>query len=275
MFVAETQMPARRLYASLAAHLDHLTTVLPHAGPYRTPLLVAAGETAALAGWLAFDMGDLATARRYYQAATRAGQEAGHPPVRALVLAYTSYAVSDPLAAREMLRAAQERLRSPGSATARAWVSAREAEESAAIGDRESALRAVERAQTAFDYAQPDAEQAWVRFFSRARLESMTVAAYARLDHPDLADVARNALSALRPDDTKTRAVILGDVAGAHATRGDYTAASAVAREALAVTLEAEATLGRQRLTALAGQLPDDHPTARELADELRTRLAV
>jgi transcriptional regulator with XRE-family HTH domain len=274
MFEAETQLPARQLYAGLGAHLDHITALLPTSGTHRGQLLIAAGETAALAGWMAYDMGDLATARRYYDTATRAGQAAGHPPVQALVLAYTSYAVDDPTTARSMLRAAQQQLRTPGCATARAWVSAREAEESAAIGDREGALRAVERAQAVYDYAQPDGEQAWVRFFSRARLDSMTVAAYARLDHPDLADVAAAALAALHEGDQKTRAVILGDVAGACTARGDYDQGAEVARDALAVTLEAEATLGRQRLSALAASLPDE-PVAQALAEELRAGLAL
>lgn len=274
MFAAEERMPARQLYGGLAAHLDHITALLPAANEHRRQLLVAAGEAAALAGWLAFDMGERPLARRYYDTATRAGQAAGHPPVQALVLAYTSYAVDDPARARSMLRAAQQLLRAPGSATARAWVSAREAEESAAMGDREGALRALERARTAYDYADPNGEQAWVRFFSRARLDSMTVATYARLDHPDLADVAVAALAALRPDDQKTRAVILGDVATAYTARGDYAQGAAVARDALAVTLGSEATLGRQRLSALAAGLPDE-PAARQLAEELRAGLAV
>jgi transcriptional regulator with XRE-family HTH domain len=274
MFAAEERLPARQLYGGLAAHLDHLTVLLPTAGAHRKQLLIAAGEAAALAGWLAFDMGDMTTARRYYDTAARAGRQAGHPPVEALVLAYGSYAVDDPTTARAMLRSAQQQLRAPGSATARAWVSAREAEESAAIGDREGALRALERAQTAYDYADPAGEQAWVRFFSRARLDSMAVAAYARLDHPDLADVAAAALAALQDDDQKVRAVILGDVATAYTARGDYDQGATVARDALAVTLASEATLGRQRLSALAAGLPDTR-AAQSLAEELRAGLAV
>jgi hypothetical protein len=117
-------------------------------------------------------------------------------------------------------------------ATARAWVSAREAEESAAIGDREGALRAMERAQAVYDYADPAAEQPWVRSFSRSRLDSMTVTAYARRDHPDLAEVFDAALHALRPKDAKVQAVILGDVAKAYVQRGDLDRGTAVAREA-------------------------------------------
>jgi hypothetical protein len=269
LFEAEERTPARQLYAGLAAHLDQLSLLIGAGGPHRKGLLVSAGEAAALAGWLAFDMGDVATAKRFFSTATLAGREVDHPPLQALVLAYMSYVVADPTSARDLLKAAQELVRAPGYATARAWVSAREAEEAAAIGDREGAMRAVERAQAVYDYASPATEQPWVRFLSRARLDSMTVATYARLAHPDLGDVSEAALRSLRPEDAKVRAVILGDVATAFATNGDIDRSADVAREALAVTREAEATLGKQRLKALAGQLPVSVPLARQLREEL------
>jgi len=273
LFAAEEHLPARQLHRGLAEQLDQLTVLLGAGGQHRRSLLVSAGETAALAGWLAYDMGDLATARHYYQAATQAGHEAQHSPLLALVLAYTSYAVDDPREARDLLRAAQQHVRAPGCATARAWVSAREAEESAAIGDREGALRALERAQAVYDYAHPEEEQPWVRFLSKARLDSMTVAAYARIDHPDLGEVSEAALRALRPEDAKVRAVILGDVATAYVVRGELDRGTEVAREAMEVTLRSEATLGRQRLQALAGQLPPSI-AGRQLRDEVRAILA-
>ncbi|WP_370072431.1 helix-turn-helix domain-containing protein [Streptacidiphilus sp. MAP5-3] len=272
LFAAEERMPARELYRGLAEHLDQLTVLLGAGGRHRRELLVTAGETAALAGWLAFDMGDLTAAQHYYGAAAQAGHEADHSPLLALVLAYGSYAVDDPVRARDMLRAAQQHVRQPGCATARAWVSAREAEESAAIGDREGALRALERAQAVYDYAHPTVEQPWVRFFSRARLDSMTVAAYARLDHPDLGEVSEAVLQALRPEDAKVRAVILGDVALSYVQRGDLDRGSQIARQAFEVTMRSEATLGKQRLSVVAQQLPDRGSGGR-LRDELRALL--
>ncbi len=272
LFAAEERMPARELYRGLAEHLDELTVLLGAGGCHRRDLLVTAGETAALAGWLAFDMGDMTTAQHYYAAAAHAGREADHEPLLALVLAYGSYAVDEPTGARSMLRAAQQHVRQPGCATARAWVSAREAEESAAIGDREGALRALERAQAVFDYADPDSEQPWVRFFSRARLDSMTVATYARLDHPDIAEVSEAALQALRPEDAKVRAVILGDVALSYVQRGEVDRGSEIARQALDVTMRSEATLGRHRLAAVAQQLPAQGEGG-QLRDELRALL--
>ncbi len=269
LFEAEEHTPASQLYTGLTSHLDHLSLLIGAGGPFRGDLLVSAGETAALAGWLAFDMGDLTVAKGFFQTATMASREVDHPPLEALVLAYMSYLVEDPRTARDLLRSAQAHVRAPGYATARAWVSAREAEEAAATGDRDGALRAIERAQAVYDYASPDTEQPWVRFFSRARLDSMTVATYARLDHRDLGDVSEAALRSLRPEDVKVRAVILGDVATAFVASGDLERGAAVAREAMTVTREAEATLGRQRLRALAAHLPTGPLIARQLRDEL------
>ena len=273
LFAAEERLPARRLYQTLVSHLDHLATLLPTAGSQRRGLLVQAAETAALAGWLAFDLGETHGMRHYYETATQAAAAAGHPPTRALVLAYTSYAVSDPHAACALLREAEQHVRGAGCATARSWIAAREAEESAAMGDREGAMRAIERAQAVYDHADPAAEQPWVRFFSRARLTSMTVAAYARLDHPDLVEVSEAAMAALPPADLKVKAVILGDVATACVSRGDFSTGAEIARQALDVTCRTETALGRQRLQALAEQLPAVDRVARELSEELRSAL--
>ncbi|MEU7663760.1 hypothetical protein [Streptomyces lincolnensis] len=56
---------------------------------------------------------------------------------------------------------------------------------------REGAVRALDRATTAFDYANPDAEQAWIRFYQRPRLDSLTVSTYSQLRHPGLGRVAK------------------------------------------------------------------------------------
>lgn len=152
LFVSEHHVPARLLAERLGTHLETLTALIHRSGPHRRALMVAAGETAALAGWSACDLGDMATARNYDETAALAGREAGHPAVVALTMGYASYAVA-PDKAREMLAAAQEHVRGAGSATARSWPAAREAEMAAATGDREGTLRSLDRATTAFDYA--------------------------------------------------------------------------------------------------------------------------
>jgi transcriptional regulator with XRE-family HTH domain len=271
-FTAEETTPARLLAARLAAHLDTLAALLPRAGQHRTALTIAAGETAALAGWVAWDSGHEQAARYYWETAALAGRQAGHGPVNALVLGYASY-TAPPERARAMLTAAQQHVRGPGYATARAWLAAREAEEAAALGDRESAVRAIDRAATALDYASPGGEQAWTAFFGRPRLGSMTVRAYGALGHPELEAVATEVLGNLGGDDRKVNAVVLADVAAAYVQAGHLDRGAAVARQALAATRQGEASLGRQRLSELASHLPTGDPSACALRDELHAAL--
>ncbi|MFJ4594986.1 MULTISPECIES: hypothetical protein [unclassified Kitasatospora] len=171
-----------------------------------------------------------------------------------------------------MLAAAQENVRGRGLEAARAWLAAREAEEAAADGDRESALRALDRARTAFDYAEPDTAPAWFSFFGEARLSSMTVATYAKLRHRDLGAAADQTLADLGEDDRKIRVAVLGDVAAGYLTAGAVDQAVEIGRRALAATLEAQTTMGRVRLSALADQLPAS-PAAQAFRDEIRASL--
>jgi hypothetical protein len=251
--------------------LDAITALLPSAGRYRQALTIAAGEAAALAGWMSWDLGDLEGAGRYYAVAAQASQAAEHGPVAALALGYRSYAAT-PQRAREMLSEAQRQVRGSGYATARAWLSAREAEEAAKAGDRESALRALERARTAFDYADPGGEQAWVAFFRSPRLASMAVSTLAQLRHPDLAAEADASLAALGDDEAKIRCSVLGDAAGAYLVAGDVDRAVEVGARALDATVQDDTTMGRIRLHALVEQLPRA-AAADELAERIRTAL--
>ena len=57
----------------------------------RRRLIVVAGESSVLAGWLASDMGDSATARNFYETAMKAAAEADDPAIAACTLAYQSY----------------------------------------------------------------------------------------------------------------------------------------------------------------------------------------
>lgn len=272
MFTTEEHLPARLLAVRLASHLETLTSLIPHAGEHRRALTVAAGETAALAGWAAYDTGDHAVTRHYYETAAMAGREAGHPPVVALAMGYASYAVPADQA-RGMLAAAQDQVRGPGYATARSWLAAREAEEAAAMGDRDAAVRALDRAATTFDYGQPG-ELAWTSFFRQARLDSCTLAAYTQIQHPDLADTAELALAHLGDDDSKIRLAVLHDVARAYVAAGELEQGAQVGRRFLEAAVETPTTMGRQRMTALADQLPTHNSAARSLTEDIRVALA-
>lgn len=273
-FVSEHHVPARLLAERLHVHLETLTALIPRSGSYRKALTVAAGETAALAGWAAYDVGDLAAARSYYKTAALAGREAGHPPPAvALAMGYASYA-APPGQARDMLAAAQKHVLGPGYAAARSWLAAREAEEAAALGDREGAVRALDRAGTAFDYADPDGEQAWMRFYQRSRLDSLMVSTYARLRHPNLEKAAQAALSHLGDDDSKVRIAVLSDVATGYLVSGNVDQGVEVGRRFVQAAVSTPTTMGRERLGALTSRLPRQHSAARDLAQSIRAALA-
>jgi len=273
-FTQEEQIPARLLADHVGAHVDLLSLLLAGSTErHRTRLAVLAGESAALAGWLAYDTGDLAGARGYWQTAIDAARHAGDGPLLACVLAYLSYLTSsqgEPAEAFRLLTAAGGHVRSPQHAAARSWIAARASEEAAALGDP-AALVSLERAMTAFDYAQPDTGRPWVKFFDNARLGSMAVATYARLGHPDVEGAAQAVMGSLAASDHKTRAVILADVATGHMAHGDLEAGCDLAARALDATLSGEAVLGRERLTALRPAL---HASGTAVGVQVAERIA-
>jgi hypothetical protein len=276
LYLAEHGIPARLMRPRVYAHLDTIISVLPRAGKHRQALLVAAGETAALAGWMTWDMRDEAGASRYYRVAADAGAEANHPPLTALALIYASYAAAhrgDSAKARSLLSTAQTHVKGPAYAAARAWAAAREAEESAAVGDQSSTVRSLDRAVTAYDYADPDQAQPWIRFLGPARLASMEANAYGRIGHVDVQDAAERTIGHLTGQD-KANAVALADVATAYVRAGRIDQGAEVARRAAAEAQRGEVQLSRDRLTALHQLLAaNDSSEARDLADELQTVL--
>lgn len=259
-FTQEEQVPARVMAGHVGNHVDLLSLLLAGAGDrHRLRLAVLAGESAALAGWLRYDLGDLAGARGYWQTSIEAAKVANDGPLLACVLAYLSYLTSsqgEPAEAFKLLSAAGEQVRSPEHAAARSWISARAAEEAAQLGDA-AAYISLERAMTSYDYAKPGTGRPWVKFFDNARLGSMAVATYSRLGHPGVQQAADAVMDSLGQDQHKTRAVILADVATGHAARGDFDAAAELAEKSLEATLSGEAVLGRQRLKALGQTLSE------------------
>jgi hypothetical protein len=177
---------------------------------------------------------------------------AGDGPLLACVLAYRSYAAEadgDLPTAHAMLSEAETLVRSEGSAATRAWVAARQAEVLSAFdATNAAALRALDRAITAYDYAHPHRERSWTTFFTPSRLGSMVVATYARVQHPQLDATTESVVASLPSTDAKIKAVMLADVALAALQNGRYSRGAELANQALDHTLLHEASLGRQRL---------------------------
>lgn len=241
-------------------------------------LLTSLGEALVLAGWVAWDSGQHSNARERYLRALTAAGEAGDGPLAACVLAYRSYAAEaegDLRRARKVLTAAQEYVRGEGTATTRAWLAAREAEVTAALGEPTPALQALERAITAYDYAHPYRERVWTAFFTPSRLGSMAVTTYARLRHPNLSRTTEAVVSSLPGTNVKIKAVVLADAAIAAVQSDQYERGASYGLVALDSTMTHEVSIGKQRLRNLHMMIRSKPqvPILAELDDRLRTCL--
>jgi transcriptional regulator with XRE-family HTH domain len=257
----EEIVSAQALYKALATHIREVSTLLSGTGSdpkdeFRQRLIVVAGESSVLAGWLASDMGDSAAARNFYDTATKAAKEAGDPGIAACALAYRSYIPSTKGAngrARVLLAEALENVSERVSPATVAWIAARHAEESANLGDTSQALRSWGRAEEAFSIADPDEDRVWTRFLDEDRFDSYRIATYSRAGKLDEAqEVAAAVLSRLTQPDRKKAAIILEDIATAHLARGSFNDASRIAQNGLTVLRETEFAMWLPKFEAIA-----------------------
>ncbi|WP_344575193.1 helix-turn-helix transcriptional regulator [Streptomyces lunalinharesii] len=267
LHVQELNLSARRLQRMVESHLDTITTALPRAGKHEQALTVAAGETAALAGWVAWDLGEHDKADAYYKVTSQCAATAGHPPLRALALTYASYGATAPRDRLTFLSQAAQDVRGHGNATAAAWVLGRHAEEAASLGDEMGALRALERARFAYDFADHTSEQAWVRFVTPYRMDSLALSVYGQLARSELAATADSAVERLGEDLPDGGVVVLGDLAAALLRGGDVDRGVYVSRQFAAAAQAKPNTMGKDRAVQIAAGLPVGE---RELALHLK-----
>lgn len=267
LHVQELNLSARRLQKTVESHLDAITAALPRAGEHEGALTIAAGETAALAGWVAWDLGEHDKANAYYKVTSQCAAAAGHPPLRALALTYSSYGALTPKAKMEFLSQAANDVRGHGNATAAAWVLGRNAEEAAAAGDEVGALRALDRARFAYDFADHTSEQAWVRFVTPYRMDSLALSVYGQLRRPELTSTADTAVNRLGDGLPDGGVVVLGDLASALLRGGDVDRGVYVSRQFVAAAQAKPNTMGKERASTIASSLPDNE---QELGRHLR-----
>ncbi|WNZ14951.1 helix-turn-helix transcriptional regulator [Streptomyces sp. 11x1] len=267
LHVREGNLTALQLQNEVEGHLDAITAALPRAGEHERVLTVAAGETAALAGWVAWDLGDDERARSYYEVTMDCAKAAGHPPLWALARAYASYGPASPEKAAKVLAEAAQHVRGPGNAAAAAWIYGRLAEEAANAGDEANALRALDRARFAYDFADHTSEQAWVRFMTPYRMDSLALSVYGLLGRQELTETADHAVGRLGRELPEAGVVVLGDLATALLRGGDIDQGVYVSRQFAAATEVRPTTMGRARAQAVASQLPERE---RELARHLQ-----
>lgn len=261
LFDLEENAPSQVVVDEVGAHLDAITNLLTATedAQLRMRLIEQAGTAAALAGWLEFDRGSRETARRYYAVAERAAGQAGHSPLTACIRTYHSYlaeAEGSPAEAARYLQEALDALPRGRQPMMRAWLNARQAEEFAALGDRDNALRAFDRAYMAHDLGSAASEQPmWTRFFTATRLDGMAVAGYARLDHHHMEASAARLLGEVGDCRTKVEQIALADLAYAYLERGDVDRGAELAQRALTAINKSHTRVGYDRLAVVSRAL--------------------
>jgi hypothetical protein len=225
LFDLQHHSPSRLLAPTVERHLGTVTALLTAARHQivRRRLMTAAGQGAALAGWLAFDRGDTTSAHRFWDTAIGAAESTGDAPLLAASLTCLSYSAArrgDPGTAWQLAHTAGRH--TPDDPRATAWATSRAALHAAELGEFDAAHAAIDRAlELAGELPSPrpgDGGQPWTRFFDRARLYAATAHAAALMKDPRAADYVVAAVAALGPARVKARAVVLAEAALVAAT---------------------------------------------------------
>ena len=238
----ESQVSPRALLGPVIGHLNTVASLLQGSlrQTIRRRLCSIAGETAGLAGWLAFDLEDRRAAGAYFRAGIEAAEEAED---RALGAYLVGSSCVQP-AYRERPYARLRRLQgrtfgfSAGDAnpSTRAWLVTLEAEAHALAGDAAASLQALDRAEAIIGAAEQEDTTRRPRavFFDRARLIGERGVALACLDQPAAAQqVLEDALASLDPEVVKTRPRLMAALATAHVRQGNIDEACRIGSDAL------------------------------------------
>jgi transcriptional regulator with XRE-family HTH domain len=277
----ELQVSPRALLGPVVGHLNTLASLLQGSLPQamRRRLCSLAGETAGLAGWLAFDLEDRRAAGAWFRAGIEAAQEAEDRPLGAYLVG--SSCVQPAYRERPHARLRRLHGRTAGFATAdanpstRAWLVTLEAEAHALAGDEAASLRALDQAESIMGRAD-DEDTAGRRprspFFNQARLVGERGIALARLDRPAAAQqVLEEALASLDPDVVKTRPRLMAALATAHLGQGNIDEACRIGSDALELAERQQVSTNVQDVRRLRLDLQPWHDAqaVRELDEQL------
>ncbi|GAA1011378.1 hypothetical protein Aple_059370 [Acrocarpospora pleiomorpha] len=256
----EQLIAAPILFGGIAAHLREVSVLLSGtaADPrdeLRHRLIVVAGESSTLAGWIAADKGDITTARSFYQTAERAAKEANDPEIHACVLGYRSYNSGMKGAhgrSRALLSGALEILSPTASPGTLSWIAARHAEESVALGDRSQALRSWAKAEEAYSMADPEEDRVWTRFLDQERFDTFRISTLAGVGKVDEAQELALTLLARLPQSRRQRSVIiLETIATAYFVQGAVNETARLALQGLTALRETAYTIWLPKYEAL------------------------
>lgn len=248
----EASSPATELRGPISAHLRFIAGRLERGG---AQLAAAASEAAGFAAWLAFDQTDDQGAARHYRRAIGYAERSGSDVLAAYMLGSMSAwaaEVGNGHQALDLIGQARSRLPAVVPPTVRAWAAAVQATAHASIGDAYAALAALKQAEQAAAGAH-EPLWPWLFPFDPAKHAAYLGACATRLGLPRTAVPAlRDALAGLGPAPTKTRALVLADLAASHRAMGDHEQAATPADQARAIGQACGSTRVARRLLAAA-----------------------
>jgi tetratricopeptide (TPR) repeat protein len=275
----ESQESPRALLGPVEGHLGNVATLLAGSPPLRPQLCSIAGETAALAGWLAFDIENRPAAAGYFRVGLEAAREANDRAFGAYLVGSSCVQPAYRERPFARLRRLQGRTfgfaRSDASPSTRAWLATLEAEAHALAGDTSKCLRLFDEAEIAMSRAgeEDEARRPRVAFFDPDRLAGERGVALARLGQPEAAqNVLRPALTSLDPSVVKTRPRLLTALATAHVQQGDVDRACELGAEALGIAAQQEVQPNLQDVRKLRLDLEPwrDSQAVKDFDEQLR-----
>ncbi|MFJ6047646.1 hypothetical protein [Streptomyces sp. NPDC092307] len=207
----------------------------------RSRLYAVAAAFTGFAMFAAIDSRRLGEAQRYLEQAVTLAGLSGDGQVKhqtwryAAMLAGQRGRYADSLAAAEACTGTRAHRTDPLYAS---LTHSRIALSASSLGDKNRALRALERAHTAYDRADPaEARPSSVAFYTRGELHGLTGITHYRLRDPETAEFhAHQCLADLRPEQRRNRAYYLSQAALAQVAQGDIEQAVATATHVIAPT---------------------------------------
>ncbi|OLT25416.1 hypothetical protein BJF83_22930 [Nocardiopsis sp. CNR-923] len=213
-------------------HVHDIYRLASYTPQVRTLVQSALARISKVAGWMAFDAADIATARRCWVLGLSMAAEAEDALVTTSLLtdmARASIHTGDPTTGLSMLgmATASATRATPILRTAVAVVTARA---HGALGDRRDCLTAIDAAHAHFDRHDAQTEPSWMAFFDAAQLagdagQALVPLAVTGVEHDRAVDLLSHAVTQHAPDAARASALSLAQLTRLHIVVGDLPSA--------------------------------------------------
>jgi tetratricopeptide (TPR) repeat protein len=159
-----TEVGSRALIGPVTGHLEQISHLLRGSlrPDLRNRLCSVAGETAGIAGWLQWNLGDSQRATAYFQSAVRAAREAEDRALGIALIASVACQSSGPEDLRSrilMLQGTSDFGVADATPSNRLWMTAKEADAYALLGQEEPCRRALDRASAMLGQVEAEGEE--------------------------------------------------------------------------------------------------------------------